>query len=276
MSVQPTMLSVELLASTPGIAEAPTWVGDELWFTDLMTGILRVRTDGSLETVVNARRGVGGLVPHADGGVVASGRSLVHVATGGDVTTLSERPPDTTGFNDLHVTPQGDVLAGVLRYRPLAGEDPRPGSLLVLRGEELREVHTGPAWPNGIGTSPTGEATYLADFATGRVLELADGAPARVLATLDEGHADGLAVDAEGRIWVATGPGGTVVVLSPDGVVDDRFAVPAAFVASLALPPAGGPVVLAVAGLPDGSGGLLAADLPAVACPVVAATNLIG
>ena len=276
MTVQPPMLPVQVLASTPGIAEAPTWVGDELWFTDLMSGILRLRSDGFVETVVDARRGVGGLVAHAKGGVVASGRSLVHVAADGVLTTLSARPPDTTGFNDLHTTPTGDVLAGVLRYRPMAGEEPVPGALLILREGRLREVHAGPAWPNGIGTSPTGEAIYLADFATGRVFELADGAPARVLATLDEGHADGLAVDADGRIWVATGPGGTVVALSPDGVVDDRFTVPAGFVASLALPPAGGPVVLAVAGLPDGSGGLLAADLPVVAAPAVAATSAIG
>lgn len=31
MAVQPATLPVQLLASTPGIAKAPTWVGDELW-----------------------------------------------------------------------------------------------------------------------------------------------------------------------------------------------------------------------------------------------------
>ena len=276
MARQPVTLPVQQLASTPGIAEAPTWVGDELWFTDLTTGVLRLRADGSVQSVVDGRRGVGGLVPHEKGGVIASGRSLVHVAEGGVVTTLAERPLETTGINDLHVTPQGDVLAGVLRYRPMAGEGPRPGSLVVFREGRLRPVHTGPAWPNGIGISPTGVATYLADFATGQVLELTEGDPVRVLATLDEGHADGLAVDADGRIWVATGPGRTIVVLRPDGVVEDRFAVPADFVASLALPPAEGPVVLAVAGLPDGSGGLLAVDLPVLAAPAVLATAAVG
>ena len=276
MTTRPVTLPDQLLVSTPGIAEAPTWVGDELWFTDLMSGVLRLRADGSVEIVVEGRRGVGGLVPHASGGVIASGRSLIHVAETGAVTTMSDRPPGTTGFNDLHTSPDGDVLAGVLRYRPLAGEEPRPGALLVLRNGVMRELVAGPAWPNGIGTSPTGDAIYLADFATGQVLVVTDSAPARVLATLEEGHADGLAVDAEGRIWVATGPGRTVVVLSPEGVVEERFGVAAEFVASLALPPAGGACVLAVAGLRGGSGGLLAVDLPVVAAPVVAATAVLG
>lgn len=80
----------------------------------------------------------------------------------------------------------------------MAGEESWPGSLLVLCQGALRELMAGPAWPNGIGTSPAGDATYLFGFATGQVLVLKEGAPAGVLATLEEGHSDGLAVDAEG------------------------------------------------------------------------------
>lgn len=256
------ILESDLVASTPGIAEGPCWVGGEVWFTDLTGGIRRVLGDGTVVSLLPDRRGVGGLVPHAAGGVVASGRSLVHVRPDGADTELLAKPPGTTGFNDLHVTAGGDVLAGLLRYRPMAGESPVPGILAKVSGAGIEVLHTGPAWPNGIGTAPDGSGVvYVADFATGDVLRLSPGGQAELLATLDEGHADGLAVDTSGRLWVATGPGATLVALTPRGAVDRRVPLPASFVSSVALGAGTAGALVAVAGLPGGEGGILRVDL---------------
>jgi sugar lactone lactonase YvrE len=48
-----------------------------------------------------------------------------------------------------------------------------------------------------------------------------------------EGLHNGLAVDAEGGVWVAASGGGSVVRFGPDGVVDEVIAVPAQSVMSL-------------------------------------------
>lgn len=263
----------ELVATTPGIAEGPCWVGGEVWFTDLAGGIRRVLANGKVVSLVPDRRGVGGLVPHAAGGVVASGRSLAHVGPDGAVTELQARPPGTTGFNDLHVTRDGDVLAGLLRYRPMAGESAVPGILAKVSGAGLEVLHTGPAWPNGIGTATVGSGVvYVADFATGDVLRLLPGGRAELLATLEEGHADGLAVDTSGRLWVATGPGATLVALTPRGDVDQRLALPASFVSSVALSAGTGGALVAVAGRPGGEGGILRVDLGVEGVPIPKAT----
>lgn len=267
------ILESKLVASTPGIAEGPCWVGDEVWFTDLTGGINRMLGDGTVVSMLPDRRGVGGLVPHAAGGVVASGRSLVHVGPDGVETELLVRPPGTTGFNDLHVDAGGDVLAGLLRYRPMAGESPMSGILAKISATGIEVLHVGPAWPNGIGTAPDGSGiVYVADFATGDVLRLLPGGRADLLATLDEGHADGLAVDTDGRLWVATGPGATLVALTPNGAVDRRVPLPASFVSSVALGADTAGALVAVAGLAGGEGGILRVDLGVEGVPITKAT----
>ena len=54
---------------------------------------------------------------------MVSGRDLALVEPDGTTTTLF-RPPGVTGINDLTSDGAGGVLAGALRYRPMAGEDP--------------------------------------------------------------------------------------------------------------------------------------------------------
>ncbi len=55
----------------------------------------------------------------------------------------------------------------------------------------------------------------------------------RLLARLERGNADGLAVDAEGRIWVATGSGDSFDVFDEAGTLVDRLPAPAPFAVTL-------------------------------------------
>lgn len=266
-------VSIELIAPTPGLAESPVRSGTEIWFTDLMVGVLRVTTFGQEAQVMTERRGVGGLLAHVQGGVVASGRSLVHIDGDGVVTELRARPDDSTGLNDLLATSDGEVIAGSLRYRPIAGDAPVPGALVKISEDGMQELVTGPAWPNGIALAPDGSGTiYVADFAAGTVLRIDRHGRSDLFATIDEGSADGLALDTLGRLWVATGPGGSLVALTPRGAVDRRVALPAEFVSNVALDPSGGPALVTVGGMADGRGGLLSADLGAAGVPGFAVT----
>src|SRR4051812_36416846 len=73
------MTGMERLVSGFRLVEGPVYEAesDSLVFSDVFGGgVYRLRPDGSYETLVQRRRGVGGIVPHAAGGYVIGGRNL--------------------------------------------------------------------------------------------------------------------------------------------------------------------------------------------------------
>jgi gluconolactonase len=225
---------VEALAWGYRLAEAPCVAGGgSVYFSDALGGgVYRWSADGGVETVIPKRRGVGGMCLHADGGLVVTGRQVLHVREGESRTLLEL--DGVTGFNDLAPGPDGSVYVGALRFMPFGGEEPVPGEIWQIgpRGEE--ELFGGIQWANGIGISPDGGTIYACDFATGDVIafEPASGEQ-HVFARSPSGDADGLAVGAEGGVWVALGSGGGIGRFSPEGSLDEVVDVPANFVSSL-------------------------------------------
>src|SRR4051812_46517382 len=106
----------EVLATGFQLAEAPTIDRDgTLLFSDVLGGgVHRLQSDGTVETVIPKRRGVGGMALHADGGVVCSGRDVVHVRKGESRTIL--HVDGVLGWNDLCTDAAGRVYAGALRF----------------------------------------------------------------------------------------------------------------------------------------------------------------
>jgi len=233
---------VELLASGYGLVEGPRVDSENrLYFSDVHGGGVYRRTpDGSIETVVPKRRGVGGIALHADGGIVCSGRNICHVRDG--ETRILFDPPDTPGFNDIFTDAQGRVYAGTMRTSPFgeAGAGSRtPGELWRIDAEgEAVELYGDISLTNGIGFSPDGAVIYHSDTARSHVVAHDVGADGsctnrRAFATLERGGPDGLAVDVEGGVWVAAYGGGCVSRFHSDGRLDRHFEVPAKEVTSL-------------------------------------------
>jgi gluconolactonase len=220
-----------------GLLEGPRIAADgALVFTDVLGGGLWTcgRDGGAVRELLPKRRGIGGVVPHADGGWVVSGRTLLHLADDGAQREL-HADPDARGFNDISTTPDGDLLAGVLRFLPFAGEEPRPGALIRLPagGGAPETLTEDVVWPNGIGVAGDGRL-LLSDYAGKRVLAVPAGAgAAQTFADSPHGSADGLAVDARGGVWIALGEGGGVARFAPDGRLDAVIDLPADFVSSL-------------------------------------------
>ncbi|UCE87203.1 MAG: SMP-30/gluconolactonase/LRE family protein [Deltaproteobacteria bacterium] len=234
-------MDLETLAWGYGLIEGPRAdAAGGLYFSDVTRGgVYRRERDGGVATVVPKRRGVGGIALHRDGGLVISGRDVCHVRAGA-TRILLERPPGVGGFNDLFTDAAGRVYVGSLRSDPFdLGREREAG--------ELYRIDPGGAWvalygdvglSNGIGFSPDGAILYHADSAAGQILAHevdADGRTSnrRVFASLEGGAPDGLAVDAQGGVWVASFGGGAVHRFTPDGARDRRIAIPASHVTSL-------------------------------------------
>ena len=225
--------AIEVFATGFEFPEGPTWHDGSLWVSDVIAGgVMRIGTRGEVvERHLDGRRGIGGLLSTLAGRLLATGAHLVDVETGGIVV---ERPPQSTGFNDIGVDADGAVLVGVLTYRPLAGDAPTAGSVARLDGERMDWDWLHPiTWPNGIGTLHGGK-TVIADFYAGALWSTGPGGePPTVLCRSGSGHYDGLCIDDDDHIWVATGPGGTIEQRDRAGRLLDEITVPADFVTSV-------------------------------------------
>ena len=231
------LAAVEAVLERPhSLLEAPRFgrQGEAVYSDVIAGGVWGCSPSGVVREILTRRRGVGGIVAHSDGGWVISGRNVVHLlGDGGQREVLSGE--QVCGYNDLGAAPDGALLAGVLRYRPFAGDDPRPGALLRVNADASVEILTEEViWPNGIGVSPDGHTIYLSDYARRAVLAVpAQGGETREFCASPRGSADGLALDVDGAVWVALGEGGGIARFWPDGELDAVMDLPASFVSSL-------------------------------------------
>lgn len=233
---------MERIASGYQLVEAPVATPDGgVVFSDVLGGGVHEwsPTTGAVTMVLAKRRGVGGMARHADGGLVMSGRDVVHVTADGTTRTIHTPQDGVAGINDLTVDPNGDVVVGQLRFRPFAGEEPVPGEFVTVGGgRDATAVLDDVMWVNGCQFSPDGTTFYGCDVHRGVVFAVdrhADGTYGgrRVAIESPTGIADGMAIDETGAVWVALGPSGSVGRFSPQGVLDLEIAVEAKFVASL-------------------------------------------
>jgi len=228
----------ETLAYGYGLIEGPRVDGGgNLYFSDVTKGgVYRRGPDGSIDTVVPRRRGVGGIALHADGGLVISGKNICHVKDG--TTRILFARDDAPGFNDLFTDPQGRVYTGTMKTDPFKLEGDRvAGECWRIDAEgKAAQLYGGVLLTNGIGFAPDGKTIYHCDTARACVLvhELDAAGRATPKPPIGvEGGPDGLAVDAEGGIWVALYRAGAVQRYLPNGKPEVRLEVPARAVTSL-------------------------------------------
>jgi D-xylonolactonase len=229
------MGSWEVLASGYGLVEAPTVdVDGTLLFSDVLGGgVYRLAADGTVDTVVPKRRGVGGIALHADGGIVCSGRDLVHVRDGATRPVL--HVDGILGWNDIGTDRAGRVYAGGLRFavfdpkaQEIPGElwslDPDDGPLPVV--ENVRHA-------NGVAMSPDERMIYVSDTRAQCVITWDRARDMRRdIDVSAHGHPDGMAVDETGAIWLALVSGG-IGRFTPEGALDRHLDVPSEMVTSL-------------------------------------------
>jgi gluconolactonase len=237
-------MEFEMLGSGYGLLEAPR-VDEQgrFYFSDIPNGgVYRRNSDGRVDTVIPKRKGVGGMMFNRSGGLVCTGRGLILF----DETTGKSRDlfvewegKPLMGLNDLTTDDQGSVYTGSLNFDPLGSGKPVPGSLFRIDPPgRATKLYDGIEVTNGLGFSPDRKLLYHSDSTTGAVwaydvLPDRTAKNRRIFAKLPEGWPDGMAVDAQGGIWVAAVRVGEVMHFGSDGVLKKRIKFPATMVTSL-------------------------------------------
>lgn len=231
---------MEKLATGYGLIEAPVWDFERgLLFSDVLGGgVYCVTPEGEVTTVLEHRRGIGGMVPHEAGGVVVSGRNISYKPLdGGDTIMLLDRDEQNgcVGFNDITTDATGRIYAGGLGSSPVFedGRPPTAGSLYLIELDgSTRVVADDVRLTNGLGFSPDASTLYHSDSLRNAVMSYqvhADGSlgDKQVFVETDRGVPDGLVVADDGSVWVALAANGHGVgVYAPDGTERDFVEIP--------------------------------------------------
>lgn len=230
------------------LGEGPVWdaARERLLWVDIPAGIVhtghlagdRVVADSALRV----DRTVGAVVCSDDGHLLVAGRgSLTVVDPSGAFSTGTPILPPSSRFNDGKCDPAGAFLVGSL----LLDGSVRPDSEVLVRiGDDgtPTTIDDDLTLSNGLGWSPDGRTFYSTDTIARRVYRRSYSAGTgeigerSVFLEIDGGVPDGLAVDADGNLWLAVWGAGEVRRYSADGVqtgvvqVDAPHSSSAAFV----------------------------------------------
>jgi sugar lactone lactonase YvrE len=209
------------------LGEGPVWIEEsgELLRVDITAGLVH-RWSPATGAVTTTAVGdcVSAAIPRRSGGLVVALRHAVESwgSDGRHVLGVLEPERAANRCNDAACDAAGRLWVGTMSTR----REPGTAALHRIRpGEPPEAVMRGTTISNGLGWSPEGDRMYFVDSPTQRVDvlafdpdsgELGDrrpliGIPAR------EGLPDGLAVDAEGAIWLCLFGGGQVRRYAPDG-----------------------------------------------------------
>jgi gluconolactonase len=242
--------TVAIVATRVGVVEGPVWHDDRLWFTRLdgdgnVGAVLRL-DDGAVSTAVITGGGANGLAVDGDGTLYVANDgghehalpSAIQRVVGDGVETVADAV-DGQPFrhcNDLCFGPDGWIwfTDSGEPYRDsvallAAGAPPeKPGLVcrLDLATGAVEVVDASLYMPNGLAFSPADDLLYVADTVAHRitVFPYRDGAlgPAERTIAID-GNPDGMCLDVDGRLYVATATGGEIHVLTPDGELQRRI-----------------------------------------------------
>jgi sugar lactone lactonase YvrE len=216
-------------------AEGPVW--SEHWgglrWVDMLAGdVLHLASDGTVERL-HVGEVAAALRPRSGGGaVIGVERGFALENPDGAVESLGQVWSDeTVRMNEGACDPDGRFYCGSMAY------DKRPGAGAVYRldpDRSVRVVLEAVTVSNGLEWSPGGSHAYYNDTDTHRTdvfdYDAQSGLTGRrtfVEVPADVGRPDGLAVDAEGGVWVAINRGGAVHRYTPEGNLDAVVEVPA-------------------------------------------------
>ncbi|MDG2001826.1 MAG: SMP-30/gluconolactonase/LRE family protein [Novosphingobium sp.] len=227
-------MEFEELVSGYCFLEAPRVAGDLVWFTDLLLGGLhRLSPDGRIDSFLEDRKHIGGICLNEDGRVICGGPGGIvwfDARTGETGPVLDGMPGEMfTGSNDFIPDGRGGLYFGTLSSGGDYEQENVPTAIWHITAEaEVSKQDEGLKFANGMGLSPDGHRLYHCESQAGIFAYdlVEDGSFAGKRLFNERLDGDGLAVDAEGGVWVASYDSGVIVRLNPDGSEDRKIKLP--------------------------------------------------
>lgn len=231
------------LAAPALLGEGPVWdaARGELVWVDIDRWLVHRRAPGGKELSLDVGQPVGCAVPRAGGGLALALRDGFALLPAAGVEARLVAPVEQgradTRMNDGGCDSRGRFWAGTMSLRG----DTRTAALYRLDPDlTVTRVLPGVSISNGIGWSPDDRLMYHVDTPRRRIdvyeFDAARGTigsrRAAIPVTPEQGRPDGLAVDAEGGVWVALWGGGTVQRFTPEGRLDAHLELPVSQVTS--------------------------------------------
>jgi sugar lactone lactonase YvrE len=201
--------------------------GSNIWFTDVITG--GVRRVGSDQVLLKNRTMIGGLLLNVDGSLLVAGQHDIvwaHPTTGAEGVLVD----GFQGTNEMYPDGHGGIVFGTIDLPAiLRGE--KPGSSSIYRVSDDRKktlLHEGLAFANGLAISSDRKTLFFNEsFAATRAFPIeANGSLGVPRLLADKPDCDGMALDAEGNVWITGFFSGELLCLRPDGREVRRFKLP--------------------------------------------------
>jgi sugar lactone lactonase YvrE len=216
--------------------EGPRWHAGRLWFSDMFAGCVRaVDLEGRLETIatVDGPDWLSGLGWWPDGRMIVvamQSRRLLELKDGRLVEAVDLAPFTTHTTNDMIVDARGRAYVGEVGFDVHGGAPFKPAALVMVTPDgRARIVDADLACPNGTVITPDGRTLIVGESLGDRLTAYTiadDGSltDKRVWAAVPGLGPDGICLDAEGCIWVASPMQGVVQRVREGGDVLESFA----------------------------------------------------
>lgn len=228
-------LETDVLIDGLVFPEGPRWHENKLWFSDMSTRqVQTVDLDSHVEQIAYVPGQPSGLGWLPDGRLLIVSmveRKLLRLDPEGLVEAADLSNLASCHCNDMVVDSQGRAYIGNFGFEFGLGAPFKEAEIILVTPEgDARVVATEMAFPNGSVITPDGKTFIVGETFRSRLTAFdiePDGSLTNrhVWAELENAVPDGICLDAEGAIWVASPRSAEALRVKQGGEVTDRVSV---------------------------------------------------
>lgn len=228
------VLETRVLLDGLAFGESPRWHDGRLWFSDFYTyQVMTLDLSGRTKIIIGVPGQPSGLGWLPDGRLLVvsmTDRRLLRLESGGLVEVADLSKLASYHCNDMVIDRQGRSYIGHFGFDSSSQPFAPAEVILVTPDGSARVVAKQMAFPNGSVITPDGRTLIVAETYGARLTAFdiqPDGALTgrRLWASTSPAVPDGICLDAEGAIWIASPTTQEVVRIQEGGQVANRISL---------------------------------------------------